>query len=111
MPIFGLKVKFVDSLCPSSVETQQSVVRLKVAGKISSRTYIPPGASVSFAKAQVRLDMLRSLRTRFAMHCESVEQDKEDGVEMEKRLVHEPPRRVFVTMEEEDISVSDYLYP
>ena len=68
---------FADSLCPSSVETQQSAVRLKVAGKLSSRTYIPPGGQVTFAKDQLRLDLMRSLKTRFAMHCESVEQDKE----------------------------------
>ena len=47
------------------------------------------------------------------MHCDTIEQDKEDGVEEEKRLVHEPPRRVFVSLEppELELSVSDYLYP
>ena len=47
------------------------------------------------------------------MHCDTIKQDKEDGVEEEKLLVHEPPRRVFVTMEppELGITISDYLYP
>ena len=47
------------------------------------------------------------------MHCDTIEQDKEDGVEEEKRLVHEPPRRVFVSLEppELELTVSDYLYP
>ena len=47
------------------------------------------------------------------MHCDTMEQDKEDGVEEEKRLVHEPPRRVFVSVEppELGLSVCDYLYP
>ena len=47
------------------------------------------------------------------MHCETVQQDKEDGVEPVKRIVHEPPRRVFVRLDdcEEEITVSDYLYP
>ena len=51
--------------------------------------------------------------TRMSMHCDTIEQDKEDGAEEEKRIVHEPPRRVFVSVEppELGITVSDYLYP
>merc|ERR1719348_2672735 len=47
------------------------------------------------------------------MHCDTIQQDKEDGVEEEKRIVHEPPRRVFVTLDPFDVGVtiSDYLYP
>ena len=47
------------------------------------------------------------------MHCETIQQEKEEGAEEEKRIVHEPPRRVFVQVQpaELGISVSDYLYP
>merc|ERR550517_640493 len=48
---------------------------------------------------------------RFAMHCDTMQQ--EEGEEEEKRIVHEPPRRVFVCLDppEVGVAVSDYLYP
>ena len=54
-----------DSLCPELVECQDSVVRLKVAGKLCSRVYLAPGATVQFAKQEIVIDILRSLRTRY----------------------------------------------
>jgi len=111
--VINVDMLYTDSLCPELVECQDSVVRLKVAGKLCSRVYLAPGATVQFAKQEIVQDILRSLKTRFAMHCDTIQQDKEDGVEEEKRIVHEPPRRVFVTLDPFDlgVSVSDYLYP
>ena len=51
---------------------------------------------------------------RFSMHCDTIQNNKENTDEVEeKRLVHEPPRRVFVSIEPSELglSVSDYLYP
>ena len=47
------------------------------------------------------------------MHCDTIQNNKENGAVEEKRLVHEPPRRVFVSIEpyELGLTVSDYLYP
>ena len=100
-----------DTRCPESVLSQQSAVRLKVAGKLCSRSYLAPGTSVLQAKQEIRRDLLRSLRTRFAMHCDTMQQ--EEGEEEEKRIVHEPPRRVFVCLDppELGVAISDYLYP
>ena len=91
--------------------TQQSEVRLKVAGKLCSRSYLAPGATVLQAKQEIRRDLLRSLRTRFSMHCDTMKQ--EEGEEEEKRIVHEPPRRGFVSLEppELEVAICDYLYP
>ena len=93
------------------MSTQQSVVRLKVAGKLCSRSYLAPGATVLQAKQEIRRDLLRSLKTRFAMHCDTMQQ--EEGEEEEKRIVHEPPRRVFVSLDppELEVAICDYLYP
>ena len=38
---------------------------MKVAGKLSSRVYLAPGASVENAKQQIVADIIRSLKTRF----------------------------------------------
>ena len=86
-------------------------MRLKVAGKLCSRSYLAPGTTVLQAKQEIRRDLLRSLRTRFAMHCDTMQQ--EEGEEEEKRIVHEPPRRVFVSLDppELGVAISDYLYP
>ena len=37
---------------------------MKVAGKLSSRVYLAPGASVENAKQQIVADIIRSLKTR-----------------------------------------------
>ena len=63
--------------------------RMKVAGKLSCRAYLPPGARVGWAKDQVRADLARSLHTRLGMHAETYQ--KEEG-EQEVKVVHEPPR-------------------
>ena len=54
----------LDSLCPQNVEIQPSVVRMKVAGKLCSRVYLAPGATVTSAKKEIVSDILRSMRTR-----------------------------------------------
>merc|ERR1712025_194750 len=83
--VINVDMLYTDNLCPELVECQDSVVRLKVAGKLCSRVYLAPGATVQFAKQEIVQDILRSLKTRFAMHCDTIQQDKEDGVEQEKR--------------------------
>jgi len=109
--IVSVQLLVTDAGCPDSVSSQQSEVRLKVAGKLCSRSYLAPGATVLQAKQEIRRDLLRSLRTRFAMHCDTMQQ--EEGEEEEKRIVHEPPRRVFVSLNppELELAISDYLYP
>ena len=87
------------------------MVRLKFAGKISSRTYLAPGATVQMAKTAMKSDLLRSLKTRLAMHCDTMQDNEE---EEETKVVHEPPRRVFVSIGDplvQGVAVSDYLYP
>ena len=54
-------------MCPEAVEVHPSVVRLKVAGKLSCRVFLAPGATVTTAKQQITADIMRSLRTRLGI--------------------------------------------
>lgn len=109
--VLNLELLFTDSSCPAEVATQSSAVRLKFAGKLSSRSYLAPGATVQIAKRAVKCDMIRSLKTRLEMHCDTIQESEE---EEEKKIVHEPPRRVFVGIGDplvQGVAVCDYLYP
>jgi len=110
--IITAELLFTESSSPTDVVAQESVVRLKFAGKISSRSYLAPGATVQMAKTAMKSDLLRSLRTRLAMHCDTMQDNVEE--EEETKVVHEPPRRVFVNVGDplvQGVAVSDYLYP
>eukprot|EP00092_Neocalanus_flemingeri_P029901 GFUD01032466.1.p1 GENE.GFUD01032466.1~~GFUD01032466.1.p1 ORF type:complete len:432 (+),score=114.88 GFUD01032466.1:37-1332(+) len=109
--VLNVEILFTDSPCPAEVVPQSSMVRLKFAGKLSSRSYLAPGATVQMAKKAVKSDLLRSLKTRLAMHCDTMQEAEEDE---EVKVVHEPPRRVFVSVGDvmvQGIAVCDYLYP
>jgi len=108
--ILNVEILFTDSSCPEEVVPQSSLVRLKFAGKLSSRSYLAPGATVQLAKEAVKSDLMRSLRTRLAMHCDTMQETEEE----ETKVVHEPPRRVFVGVGDvlvQGVAVCDYLYP
>jgi len=108
--LVGVELLFADVSCPTDVDSRKTNVRMKIAGKISSRSYIAPGASVLLAKKAIKSDLMRSLNTRLNMHCETMQEVEEE----EKKIVHEPPRRVFVSVGDplvEGVTVSDYLYP
>jgi len=91
------------------VVEEETSARMKLAGKLSCRAYLPPGANVAWARAAVRADLERSLKTRLLMHTESLNGAEEE--EQEDKVVHEPPRRLFVSLPETSIAVADYLFP
>merc|ERR1719295_261401 len=80
------------------VVVEETNARMKLAGKLSCRAYLPPGANVSWAKAAIRADLERSLKTRLLMHSESLLGAEDE--EQEDKVVHEPPRRLFVALPE-----------
>jgi hypothetical protein len=110
--VINVELLFTESPHPEDVVAQSTKVRLKFAGKLSSRSYLAPGATVKMAKQAVKSDLLRSLKSRLAMHCDTMEQESDE--EEETKVVHEPPRRVFVSVGDpftQGIAISDYLYP
>merc|ERR1712013_141978 len=108
--IFDNKVLSENSLLGKTVEVEKETsARMKLAGKLSCRAYLPPGATVSWARVAVRADLERSLKTRLLMHSESLLGAEDE--EQEDKVVHEPPRRLFVALPETSVAVADYLFP
>jgi len=91
--------------------SEDTKVRMKFAGRLSSRTFLPPGATVQWAKVSVLRDLERSLRTRMEMHTNSLADEEASEEDKPDKIVHELPRRVFVTVEDTGVCVSDYLFP
>lgn len=82
--------------------------QIKVVGQITSTVWMNPRASYKMASNAIVEDILRSLSTRLEMHWDSLieEEHREDS-----NSIHEPPRRVMITIPGTEITVSDYLFP
>ena len=105
--------------------TIDSGSRLRFCGKMCIRVYMRPRATIKEATHAIKEDILRSLRGRLEMHCDSLVGEETKGTEKEEMpIVHEPPRRCLIGLplrdEDEDcdpsqgtdpIMISDFLYP
>ncbi|KAL3282871.1 hypothetical protein HHI36_006030 [Cryptolaemus montrouzieri] len=82
--------------------------QIKIVGQIVSNVWLNPAISFKIATASIVQDIMRSLSTRLEMHWDSLieEEHKEDS-----NSIHEPPRRVMITLPQSGITVSDYLFP
>jgi len=94
------------------VSIEPNNIRIKLVGKLKSRAYVPQGSRVGDCKEAILQDIMRSLRGRVIMHCDSlVGAETGEGESGEGPIVHEPPRRVLTKLPNTQIAVSDYLYP
>lgn len=63
----------------------------------------------------LKQDILRSMASRFEMHCESlIDEDANVSSDVDSefaKVYHEVPRRVFVNLPKSKLVVSDYLFP
>ena len=109
--------------------TTDSGSRLRLCGKMCMRVYMRPRATAAEATEAVKEDILRSLRARLEMHCDSLVGEESKGSEHEEiPIVHEPPRRCLVGLPSSDecgmmgddeavdgsettIMISDFLFP
>lgn len=105
--VIHVELLATETVVEDVVVEENTVARMKVAGKLSCRAYLPPGANVAWARRAVVRDLTRSLGTRLYMHTETLDKEAEE----EDKIVHEPPRRVFVNVPDTDVTVCDYLYP
>ncbi len=65
-------------------EVTKVSARMRVVGKMAVCAFVPAGASVRHAVDCVKTDLLRSLRGRMAIHCDSLQNDEEDDEDEEE---------------------------
>jgi len=113
--------------CPSLNEeiTEEAESRLKLGGRMCVRVYMRPKATIKETSNAIKEDILRSLRARLEMHCDSLVGEETMGTEKQDTpVVHEPPRRCLIGMpqragvgdfenppEAESVMISDFLFP
>ncbi|XP_072940498.1 protein odr-4 homolog [Epargyreus clarus] len=102
----SLFVPFENSM-PESVEYLECDGSIHFSGVVSSSIFMYPKATVSEAIAAVKQDIIRSLASRFTMHCDALIDD--NLLPEEKVCFNEPPRRVLVPVG--SLYLCDYLFP
>ncbi|KAL0271848.1 UNVERIFIED_CONTAM: hypothetical protein PYX00_008814 [Menopon gallinae] len=85
-------------------------VKLNIMGVLRSQVFL--GSKVTFeeAVAAVKQDIARSLSARMELHWDSLIEE-EYGSPEEKQTIHEPPRRVSVSLPNSYICFNDYIFP
>ncbi|KAG5883048.1 hypothetical protein JTB14_010437 [Gonioctena quinquepunctata] len=82
--------------------------QLRMVGQISCKLWLLPKSSISEVSTALKQDIMRSLESRLEMHWDSLtEEENSEDV----NCVHEPPRRVLITLPNSNITLSDYLFP
>ncbi|KAL4706536.1 hypothetical protein ACJJTC_015734 [Scirpophaga incertulas] len=102
----SLFVPFENTL-PETVEYLECDGSIHFSGVVSSSVFMCPKATVSEAIAAVKQDIVRSLASRFTMHCDALIDD--NLLPEEKVCFNEPPRRVLVPVG--SLYLCDYLFP
>ncbi|CAG9560483.1 unnamed protein product [Danaus chrysippus] len=102
----SLFVPFENSL-PETVEYLECDGSIHFSGVVSSSVFMYPKATVSEAILAVKQDIIRSLASRFTMHCDALIDD--NLLPEEKVCFNEPPRRVLVPVG--SLYFCDYLFP
>lgn len=112
------KVSQVSILLPSVCSTKDANSTevyncggiMKLNGQLSGKLYLHPTTTIENAAKSVREDIIRSLSFRLEMHCDSLTEEEHNSVE-DSSIIHEPPRRVLVTIEGSNEILNDYLFP
>ncbi|KAM3962417.1 protein odr-4 homolog [Aphomia sociella] len=102
----SLFVPFENSL-PETVEYLECDGSIHFSGVVSSSVFMCPKATISEAIVAVKQDIVRSLASRFTMHCDALIDD--NLLPEEKVCFNEPPRRVLVPVG--TLYLCDYLFP
>ncbi|CAH0407763.1 unnamed protein product [Chilo suppressalis] len=102
----SLFVPFENTL-PETVEYLECDGSIHFSGVVSSSVFICPKATISESIAAVKQDIIRSLASRFTMHCDALIDD--NLLPEEKVCFNEPPRRVLVPVG--SLYLCDYLFP
>ncbi|KAG7299491.1 hypothetical protein JYU34_016453 [Plutella xylostella] len=102
----SLFVPFESSM-PETVEYLECDGSIHFSGVVASSVFLYPKATVKEAEAAVKQDIIRSLTSRFTMHCDALIDD--NLLPEEKVCFNEPPRRVLIPVG--SLYLCDYLFP
>ncbi|XP_077283826.1 protein odr-4 homolog isoform X2 [Arctopsyche grandis] len=96
---------------PDTVEYIECEGTTHFSGIVASRIYLNPKATVDDATTAIKQDVIRSLASRFTMHCDALIDD--NLLPEEKVCFNEPPRRVLIKLPEFEgkMFLCDYLFP
>ncbi|VEN37985.1 unnamed protein product [Callosobruchus maculatus] len=81
---------------------------LKMSGKIVSRIWVQPKMTLAEVSRFLKQDIICSLAARCEMHIDSLTEEENSE---EISCIHEPPRRVMVSLPDIEPMFSDYLFP
>ncbi|XP_018318920.1 protein odr-4 homolog isoform X2 [Agrilus planipennis] len=84
--------------------------KIRLTGHVASKVWLHPKATIGTASEAIVQDIVRSLAARLEMHWDSLIEE-EHGSPEDTNSIHEPPRRVLVTLPSSKITLSDYLFP
>ncbi|KAF7279452.1 protein odr-4 homolog [Rhynchophorus ferrugineus] len=93
---------------PDTIELINIGGQIRIVGQVVSKTWFNSKTSIGEVIQAVKEDIMRSLATRVDMHWDSL---TEEELGEEINSVHEPPRRVLITLPECNVTISDYLFP
>ncbi|KAJ8918496.1 hypothetical protein NQ315_008194 [Exocentrus adspersus] len=89
-------------------EVFESAGQLRIVGQVACKLWLQPKMSIREASEAIKQDIMRSLCSRLEMHWDSLtEEENSEDI----NCVHEPPRRVLITLPNTKIKISDYLFP
>ncbi|XP_064212802.1 protein odr-4 homolog isoform X2 [Tribolium castaneum] len=92
----------------NSFEISETGNQIRIFGHVFTKLWVCPKISVGDASYAVIQDIMRSLSTRLEMHWDSLtEEEHAEDI----NSVHEPPRRVLISLPNSSIAISDYLFP
>ncbi|GBP04393.1 Protein odr-4 homolog [Eumeta japonica] len=97
----------IEHSLPAVVEYMECDGSIHFSGVVSSSVFMDSKATVSEVHEAVKQDILRSLASRFTMHCDALIDD--NLLPEEKVCFNEPPRRVLVPVG--SLYLCDYLFP
>ncbi|CAH2011792.1 unnamed protein product [Acanthoscelides obtectus] len=93
---------------PSMHQVKESSGSLKMTGKIISRIWVQSKTTVAEISEFLKQDIMCSLASRCEMHVDSLtEEEISEGI----NCIHEPPRRVLISLPDIEPMFSDYLFP
>ncbi|CAG9768609.1 unnamed protein product [Ceutorhynchus assimilis] len=82
--------------------------QIRIIGEVVCKLWLHSKGTFGEAVQAVKEDIMRSLTTRMEMHWDSL---TEEELGEDITSVHEPPRRVLIALPENNVTVSDYLFP